>query len=157
MIADLGLGRFAAERPRAPAQREDAVFDSGTILIVDEGGYGALDLSTTIEELDGLVAGPVCSVSEALTILDSVELCGAVVDLDSAHARDVAALLVERDIPVVILISTTLGSSLPGFKNKVSVLGRPVDPRMILESLLIEIGKSEMRASNVLGSIPKQV
>jgi hypothetical protein len=41
--------------------------------------------------------------------------------------------------------------------DKASVLMRPVDPRTILDSLLVEIGKSELRASNKLVSPPKQV
>ena len=37
---------------------------SKTILIVDESGYAALDLSEAIEESDGCVAGPVATLSE---------------------------------------------------------------------------------------------
>ena len=42
---------------------------SKTVLIVDENGYAALDLSEAIVESDGRVAGPAATLSETLTIL----------------------------------------------------------------------------------------
>jgi hypothetical protein len=137
--------RFAAERPSVlPLGMEGTMFGSGTILIVDESSYGGLDLSETIEELDGFVAGPVSSVSEALTILDSTELCGAIVDFDLPDAGQFVMLLIQRNIPAVVQICTTMHQSLPDLGGKVAVLTRPVEPRMILDSLLIEMGKSQL-------------
>jgi len=130
---------------------------SKTILIVDESGYAALDLSEAIEESDGCVAGPVATLSETLTILDSTCVCGAIVDCQLADAFDVLMLLTERDVPIVVQISASLPHSLGDLSEKASVLVRPVDPRTVLETLLIEIGISEMRASNTLASRPKQV
>jgi len=130
---------------------------SKTILIVDESGYAALDLSEAIEESDGCVAGPVATLSETLTILDSTCVCGAIVDCQLADAFDVLMLLTERDVPIVVQISASLPHSLGDLSEKASVLVRPVDPRTVLETLLIEIGRSEMRASNTLASRPKQV
>lgn len=148
---------FAAERPRAPAQKGDAMLGSKTILIVDESGYAALDLSQAIEESDGCVAGPVATLSETVTILDSTCVCGAIVDCQLADAFDVVTLLTERDVPIVVQLSASLPHSLGDLSERASVLVRPVDPRTILESLLMEIGRSEMRASNALASGPKQV
>ena len=124
------------------------MFDSKTILIVEEHGYGALDLSEAIEESDGCVAGPVATLSEALTILDSSCVCGAIVDCQLADAFDVVTLLAERDVPIVAQISASLPDGLGDLRERVSVLVRPVDPRTILETLLTEIGKSDLRASN---------
>jgi hypothetical protein len=130
---------------------------SKTVLIVDEGGYAALDLSEAIEESDGYVAGPVATLSETLTILDSTCVCGAVVDCELADALDVVMLLTERDVPIVVQISASLPHGLGDLSERASVLVRPVDPRTILETLLMEIGRCETRASNTLGWEPKQV
>jgi hypothetical protein len=57
----------------------------------------------------------------------------------------------------VAQISVSLPHLLAHLRDRLSVLVRPVDPRTILQTLLMEIGRSEMRASNTLGSVPKQV
>ena len=129
---------------------------SQTILIVDGSGYAALDLSEAIEESDGCVAGPVASLAEALTILDSTCVGGAIVDCELAEASDVVMLLSRREIPIVVQISASLPHSLGDLSDRASVVVRPVDPRTILETLLMEIGRSEMRASNTLASGPKE-
>ena len=114
-------------------------------MIVDGSGYAALDLSEAIEESDGRVAGPVATLSETLTILELAE------------ASDVVMLLSEREVPIVLQISASLPHSLWDVGDSASVLVRPVDPRTVLETLLVEIGRSEMRASNRLASPPKEV
>lgn len=124
------------------------MLDSKIILIVEESGYGALDLSEAIEESDGCVAGPVATLSETLTILDSSCVGGAIVDCQLADAFDVVMLLAERDVPIVAQISASLPDGLGDLRERVSVLVRPVDPRTILETLLMEIGRSDSRTSN---------
>jgi len=130
---------------------------SKTILIVDESGYAALDLSEAIEESDGCVAGPVATLSETATILDSTCVCGAIVDCQLADAYDVVMLLAERDVPIVVQISTSLPHGLGDLSERASVLVRPVDSRTVIETLLMEIGRCEMRGSNTLAPGPKQV
>jgi len=133
------------------------MLNSMTILIFDGSGYSSLDLSEAIEESEGRVAGPVATLSETLTILDSVDVGGAIVDCELPGATEVVMLLAERDVPLVIQTSVPLPHSLGDLSESASVLTRPVDPRTLLESLLIEVGRSELRASNMLGSAPKEV
>ena len=80
---------------------------SKTILIVDESGYAALDLSQAIEGSDGLVAGPVATLSEAMVLLDDIPIGGAIVDFEVAEAS-IVMLLTERNVPLVIQISSAL-------------------------------------------------
>jgi hypothetical protein len=130
---------------------------SRTVLIVDESGYAALDLAQAIEESDGSVAGPVASLSEALVILDSRKVQGAVVDSEVVDANEIVMLLVEREVPMVIQASGPLSRSLGQTSTNGNVLVRPVEPRTVLECLLMEIGKSELRDPITLGSNLKQV
>jgi hypothetical protein len=130
---------------------------SKTVLIIDGGGYSALDLSEAIEESDGCVAGPVATLDETLTVLDSTCVCGAIVDCHLADAFDVVMLLTERGVPIVAQISGSLPHGLGDLGEKASVLVRPVDSHTILETLLMEIGRSEVRASSSLAFGPKQV
>lgn len=130
------------------------MLNSMTILIFDGSGYSSLDLSEAIEESDGRVAGPVATLSETVTILESIDVGGAIVDCQLPGASEVVMLLADRDIPLVIQTSVALPQSLG---ERASVLTRPVDPRTLLETLLIEVGRSELRTSNMLGPIPKAV
>ena len=91
---------------------------SKTVLIVDENGYAALDLSEAIVESDGRVGGPAATLSETLTILDSTCVCGAVVDCELADAFDVVMLLTERDVPIVVQISGSFAAWSGGFKRE---------------------------------------
>jgi hypothetical protein len=50
------------------------MLDPKTILIFDEATYAALDLSQAIEESEGCVAGPVATLVDTLTILDTTTL-----------------------------------------------------------------------------------
>ena len=130
---------------------------STTILIVDESGYAAVDLSQAIEESDGCVAGPVVTLSEATAILDEGPIGGAIVDFEVAEALPLVMLLSERNVPLVVQISSSLAPSQCDLGQRASVLVRPVDPHTVLESLVMEMGKMELAASNRLGSPPKEV
>jgi hypothetical protein len=63
------------------------MLNSMTILIFDGSGYSSLDLSEAIEESDGRVAGPVATLSETVTILESIDVGGAIVDCQRFQAR----------------------------------------------------------------------
>jgi ActR/RegA family two-component response regulator len=74
------------------------------ILIVEDNIYLALDLAAAIEQLDGLVVGPVDTVSEALALLDSSEIAAAVIDaeLPDKELAQLAAALADRRVPFVL-------------------------------------------------------
>ena len=133
------------------------MLNSMTILIFDGSGYSSLDLSEAIEESDGRVAGPVATLSETVTILESIDVGGAIVDCQVPGASEAVMLLAQRDVPLVIQTNVALPQSLGDLGERASVLTRPVDPRTLLETLLVEVGRSELRASNMLGPIPKEV
>lgn len=133
---------------------------SKTILIVDNNAYGALDLSSAVEEGGGRVAGPVATLADALEILHSEDVAAAIVDCDASDgdASRIVALLVEQSLPLVI--QTTGGSSAPfdRLNGHATVLMKPVDTELVLDTLLIEIGKAVPPATPIkLGVPPKQV
>lgn len=130
---------------------------SRTILIVDENGYDAFDLSQAIEESEGCVAGPVATLAETMVLLDCADLGGAIVDFELAEASQIVMLLAKRNVPVVVQISSHLPPSQCQFEGGASVLVRPVEPHTVLQSLLMEIGKSEPNPSNGLGFHSKEV
>ena len=118
---------------------------SRTILIVDEDGYAALDLSEAIAESNGHAAGPVRTLAEARSLLDSTDIGGAIVDLTLADATAVVTLLADRLVPIVAQVSGSVPPAVTRLDGKVSVLMRPVDPRTILQCLSVEIAKLDAR------------
>jgi ActR/RegA family two-component response regulator len=133
------------------------MFYSKTILVLDDNVYAGLDLADAIEAMDGSVAGPVTTIGDTLSILDSTPIGGAVIDCELADASAMATALSEQNIPLVLQVSGELPEALRALDGTVCVLMRPVDSQTVLGTLLIEIGKAEARASNMLGSEPKQV
>jgi hypothetical protein len=116
------------------------MFGSKTILIVDGSIYAALDLEAAVENSDGCVAGPVATLAEALAIIDSVEVAGAVVDSELPDASVLILRLAETSVPFVIQTSIPLPAALDRLDGRLSVLMRPVSPRKIIDALLSQMG-----------------
>src|SRR5688572_27462857 len=118
------------------------MFDSKTILIADGSTYAAMDLSDAVEASDGCVAGPVETLSEALTILDSSDVAGAIVDCELADATALVMRLSEAGVPLVVQTSIPLPDALAALVGRLRVLMRPNDPRTVIDTLAAEIGKA---------------
>ena len=104
------------------------MFGSKTILIADGSIYAALDLSQAVEASEGCVAGPVETLSEALTILDSRHLAGAIVDCELPDATALVMWLTETGVPLVVQTSVPLPPALDALYGQLSVLMRPWTP-----------------------------
>ncbi len=142
---------------RPPARKGDPVLESKTILVADGSTYAALDLSAAIEGSEGCVAGPVATLSEAPTILDSRSIAGAIVDCELPDASALVMRLAESGVPLVVQTSVPLPPALEALDGRLSVLMRPVDPRTVVAALVSEIGKAKLPWEIRLGSAPKQV
>ena len=56
------------------------MFGSATILIFDGNAYNSFDLSLAIEERNGRLSGPVATIADVRTILESQSIAAAIVD-----------------------------------------------------------------------------
>ena len=117
------------------------MFGSKTILIADGSVYAALDLSEAVEACEGCVAGPVETLSEALTIVDSRDIAGAIVDCELPDAAALVMWLTETGVPLVVQTSVPLPAALDALYGQIAVLMRPVERRIVLDALVSEIGK----------------
>jgi hypothetical protein len=132
------------------------VFASKNILIADASTYAALDLSASVEDNEGCVAGPVATLSEALHILDSVDLAGAIVDCEIDDASQLIVRLAAEGVPLVLQTSAPLPPALQNLVDRLPMLMRPVDPRTVIAALDNEIGKAK-QFENTLVADHKQV
>jgi hypothetical protein len=119
------------------------MFRSKTILILDGSTYAAMDLSEAVRASEGCVAGPVGTLSEALTILDIGDVAGAIIDCELADATALIMLLTETGVPLVVQTSVPLPSALEVLDGRLPVLMRPVHPRTVIHTLAAEMEKSE--------------
>ena len=115
------------------------------VLLVEDDPYVALDLSSTIEELDGRVVGPTRDIEEALQFLTSEPVGAAILDwhLPDGDASRVALSLSERQIPFVIHSTLDLPATEQERHSQVPVLIKPLQPRTVVARLIVEIRKGE--------------
>ena len=123
------------------------MFGSKTILIADGSTYAALDLALAVEANGGRVAGPVQTLAEALAIIGSRSIAGAVVDCELADAATLVLRLVDSNVPLVAQTSIPLPETLQALDGRLPVLMRPVDPNMIVAVLASEIREREQGAT----------
>ena len=91
------------------------MFHRDRILIVEDNVYLALDLSNAIEDCNGRVVGPVRTVAEALSLIESHELSGAVLDyhLEDRDSSPIAACLAGEGVPSSSTAAWTCHSKSP--------------------------------------------
>lgn len=125
------------------------MFSDAPILIVEDNLYLALDLSSAVEEMAGRVVGPAASVEEALSLLESHPIAGAIVDCHFGEddAAPLTRKLAERQVPFVIHTAAPPPPAISEMHPDVPVLRKPVQPGALLTCLLDEIRKASGRES----------
>ncbi|MEO7366162.1 MAG: hypothetical protein ABIW03_07580 [Sphingomicrobium sp.] len=118
------------------------------VLIIEDNVYLALDLSSGVEDLNGRVVGPVASATEAMQLLRSEDIAGAVVDCDIVDDQiaQLVMQLADRQIPVVFHTAAGPPSAVIRILPGVPVLREPVQPRQLLSLLIAEIEKRNDQA-----------
>ncbi len=73
------------------------------ILVVEDNFIMALDLSQMVEELGGVVVGPVGRLDDGMALAESNEIDGAILDvnLDGSNTYPLADGLLASDVPVI--------------------------------------------------------
>ena len=103
------------------------------VLVAEDEALVALYLMTTLQTASYVVVGPVSSVAEALTIIDSEPPDAALLDLQFAAGSPtpVAAALLAGDVPFVVLTDDE-GLELEPALAGAPRLAKPVQPEALL-------------------------
>src|SRR3954463_11238666 len=113
------------------------------VLVAEDDALVALDLMTTLQTASYVVVGPVSSVAETLTIVDSAPPDAALLDLRFAagNTAPVAAALRAGDVPFVVLTDDE-GLLEPSLADA-SRLAKPVQPEALLSLIRDLLGGRE--------------
>lgn len=118
-----------------------------TILIVEDEPLVAFDLADLVEDEGGLVAGPVPTVAEGLSLADERQPAAAILDanLEDTDITQLALALIEKGTPFVIYTGTGLPEALTRLHPDLPVVMKPAQTRLVIQALdrRIEMRKIE--------------
>ena len=103
------------------------------VLVAEDDALVALDLMTTLQTASYVVVGPVSSVAETLTIIDSAPPDAALLDprFAAGNTAPVAAALLAGDVPFVVLTDDEGLELEPALAGAPRLL-KPVQPEALL-------------------------
>ena len=96
-----------------------------------------MSLSMEVEDLQGLVVGPIATVAEALLIIDTREVAAAILDANLADRgiTPVALLLARRGIPFIVHSATGIPEELALALPALPFMCKAQQPCVVLASL----------------------
>jgi CheY-like chemotaxis protein len=120
------------------------MLDGLAVLVVEDEFLVALDLTAVIEELGGVVIGPVTTVVDALALLQDCNAAGAILDANllDRDVTPVAILLVEKGVPFVIHTGTGLPEELKATHPHLPVIMKPAPMLDVVQALALRINGS---------------
>jgi CheY-like chemotaxis protein len=113
------------------------MLDGVTVLIVEDEALVAFEIAESVILDGGQVLGPVASVREALTLVETAAFDAAILDsnLVDRNITPVLAILLARGTPLVLHTGLGLPAEMSAYESMVSVLRKPASPDALLASL----------------------
>lgn len=120
------------------------MFSAQLILIVEDEPLLAMDLAEAVEELEGVVIGPVSTVATALELLENVSVTAAILDANllDRDITPVALRLAGAGVPLVVYTGTGLPPEVLAQRPDLPVLRKPAAAQLVVKRLICEIQKS---------------
>ncbi len=112
-------------------------FSASAVLIVEDEVFIAMDLADVVADHGARVIGPVATVAEALVLLDTVVIDGAICDamLIDRNVTPLVLELVARGIPLVIHSATGLPSEIAASHAGLCVIRKPAAASGVVAAL----------------------
>ncbi|MDQ2860523.1 MAG: response regulator [Pseudomonadota bacterium] len=112
------------------------------ILVAEDEPFIALDLALAVEDAGGRVVGPAASVKEALTLLESMPVAGAILDVTLAdkEVTPVAKFLIAHCVPLVVQTGVGLPPGMAARFPDLIVRIKPCGSTELVEQLAALIG-----------------
>ena len=120
------------------------MFSAQLILIVEDEPLLAMDLAEAVEDLEGVVIGPVSTVAAALELLETVSVAAAILDANllDRDITPVALRLASASVPLVVYTGTGLPAEVVAQRPDLPVLRKPAGAQVVVQRLVCEMQKS---------------
>jgi DNA-binding NtrC family response regulator len=121
----------------AVSHPEYPVLNHACVLVAEDEPFIALDLALAIEDAGGRVLGPAASVKEALVLLETTDVAGAILDVTLAD-EDVTSLaerLIERGVPLIVQTGVGLPAAMAARFPGLAVRIKPCDSARLVGDL----------------------
>ena len=130
MIGSSGLNR-------AFSQPENSVLNHACVLVAEDEPFIALDLALAIEDAGGQVVGPAASVKEALALLETADVVGAILDVTLADkdVTPIAEMLIAHGIPLILQTGVGLPPDMAARFPGLTVRIKPCGSAELVEQL----------------------
>lgn len=111
------------------------------ILVVEHEPMTARGLTSAIEKFEGVVVGPVPTVTEALALLETDRIAAAILEaqLPDRDVTPVALLLARRGVPFVIHSAAAIPPGLQAVLPDLHLVPKPHQPELVITQLAQEI------------------
>ncbi|HEX8418151.1 MAG TPA: response regulator [Methylobacterium sp.] len=119
------------------------------VLLVEDEMLTAIDVTCEVEDAGGHPVGPATSVREALSLIETEAVTGAILDVNvrDGETTRVAAALIERRIPFVIHTGAVLPPRLRAQFGAAPVLIKPTTSPRLIAALACEIENAQASAA----------
>ena len=120
-----------------------SVLNQACVLIAEDEPFIALDLALAIEDAGGRVLGPAASVKEALALLETTDVAGAILDVTLADedVTSIAERLIERGVPLIVQTGVGLPAAMTARFPHLPVRIKPCDSARLVDDLVALIGE----------------
>ena len=127
---------------RVFSEPENSVLNHACVLVAEDEPFIALDLALAIEDAGGQVVGPAASVKEALALLETADVAGAILDVTLADkdATPIAELLIAHGIPLILQTGVGLPPDMAARFPGLIVRIKPCDSARLVDELAALIG-----------------
>ncbi len=120
------------------------------VLVAEDQTFIALDLALAVEDAGGEVAGPVASVENALTLIETRPITAAILDsnLTDGDITPVATLLLDANIPIIIQSGVGIPPELAMRFPALVVFAKPYVAADLVSKLAVLIAAKRNHAEN---------
>lgn len=121
------------------------MLEQRTIFIAEDEPYIALDLACAVEDAGGRVVGPAASVAEALRLLETETVDGAILDVNliDRDITPVVVLLAAQGVPMILQSGKGLPPELAARFPDLTVHVKPCTSAKLIDELAAMLGACE--------------
>ena len=118
------------------------MLNHASVLVAEDQPFIALDLALAIEDAGGEVVGPAASVKEALALLETADVAGAILDVTLADTdvTPIAEQLIADGIPLILQTGVGLPPGMAARFPDLIVRIKPCDSAQLVDELAALIG-----------------